>query len=103
MEFRRVLFRSVERAGVAVAAWPRRPGAGALQRPHRALSATVRARQHAGLPALDGRTILPCAAPAGVTQMAQAADLLHAEEHVAPSRSHVAIERTGATALPECH
>ena len=35
--------------GAAVAARARRPGAGAFQRAHRALSATLRARQHAGV------------------------------------------------------
>ena len=79
-----------DRTGVAVAARSRRPGAGAFQRPHRALSAAVRARQYAGVPAFDRRAVFPSAAPAGAAQVAQAADLLHAEEHVAPSRGTIA-------------
>ena len=43
-------------------------------------------RQHAGVPALIGGAVLPPVAPAGAAQVAQAADLLHAQEHVAPSR-----------------
>ena len=42
------------------------------------------------VPALDRGAILPSAAAAGAAQVAQAAHLLHAEEHVAPSRSAVA-------------
>ena len=58
---------------LSAAARPRRTRAGALQRAHRALSAIVRARQHAGVPALHCGAILPSAAPTGAAQVAQTA------------------------------
>ena len=51
--------------GPAASARLRGAGAGAFQRPHRALSAALRRGQHAGLPAVHGGAILPSAAAAG--------------------------------------
>ena len=55
-----------------------------------------------GVPAVDGGAIFPSSAPAGFAQVAQAADLLHAEEHVASSGGVVAAQRSAKAALPEC-
>ena len=77
------------------------PGAGALQRAHRALPAARRARQYPDLPAFERRAVLPSAAPPGVAHVAQAADRLHAEEHAAPSRRLLADRRVYAQRVPE--
>ena len=63
----------------------RRPGAGALQRAHRALSATGGARQFADLPAFECGAIFSSVAAAGAAHLAEAAGGVHAQEHVAAS------------------
>ena len=58
-------------------------------------------RQHAGRPAFHGGAVFPSPAPSGDAQVAHAADRVHAQEHVAPSRSAVAALRPRTAALPE--
>ena len=73
-----------ERPRAAAAARPRGPGAGALERAHRALPhALGRGQPARGLP-LDARLVLPPAAPAGPGPRREAARRLHAEEPAAP-------------------
>ena len=89
------------RARAAPAARLRRPGAGALERAHRTLSATRRRGQYPGLPALDRGAVLSSVAAAGAPQMAQAADRLHPEEHAAAPRRRFAARGIVASALPQ--
>ena len=64
---------------------PRRPGARALERAHRALPDPVRRGQHARGLSLVARVLLPPAALAGARSRGEAARGLHPEEPAAPS------------------
>ena len=71
-------------AGADAAARLRRPGPGPLLRPHRALPADVRRREHDRGQPHDAGLALPPAAPPGLQPAAQAADHLHAEAAAPP-------------------
>ena len=73
-----------ERARVAAAARLRRPGAGALERAHRALPRPLRRGQHAGRLPVDAGAVLPPAALPGPRPGREAARRDHAEEPAAP-------------------
>ena len=62
-----------QRPGAAAAARLRGPGAGALQRPARAVPATGGRRQHPGLQRNDAGPVLPPAPPADEARLPQAA------------------------------
>src|ERR1700730_16624632 len=81
------------RIGDAAAAWIRRAGAGTLERAHRKIFATRGRRQYSDLPAVDGRAIFSHVAKASAPSVAQAADRVYAEEHVAASRCQLADSR----------
>ncbi len=72
-----------QRPGAAPAARLRGPGAGALQRPARALPAALRRGQHPGRQPDDAGAVLPPAAPAGAARLPQAADRDDAQEPAA--------------------
>ena len=78
-----------QRGSHAASARLRRPGSGAFQRPRGALSATGGPRQHADLPALDRRAVLPSPAPPGDAALAQAAGRLYSQEHAPPPLSEL--------------
>ena len=86
----RIEMGTAERPGDAAAARLRRPGAGALERAHRAVPDAVRREQYAGLQLHHAGAVFPPAAAPDVRRTrpprhAQAAGHLHAEEPAAPS------------------
>ena len=70
-----------------------RPGAGALQRAARALSAGLRGGQHPGRQSLDAGQLFPHPAPPGAAQDQEAAHSHDAEGPVARSALHLAHRR----------
>ena len=73
----------------------RRPGAGALLRAARALSADVRRRQYAGRQLHDAGELFPHPAPPAQSRLPQAADPDDAEIAAAPQARGVAARRNG--------
>ena len=78
----------------------RRPGPGTFLRASRALSATLRAGEHAGVRADHARADVPHAAPADAAQRAQAADRDDAEIAAAPQARGVVAGRSCQRRVP---
>ena len=83
-----------ERAHPAAAARARGPGAGALERAHRALPHALGRGQPARRLSLDARLVLPPAAPAGPGPRREAPGRLHPQEPAAPPALRLVARRT---------
>src|ERR1700721_2171243 len=78
-------------------------GAGAFQRAHRAIFAIGGARQYPRLPAAPRGAVFSFAAAASAAALAETADRLYAQEHVAKPGGGIVAGGFGGAEIPEDH